>query len=45
MQQDDERKRPQEQPEKTPDTPTDEPKPVPVQGPYVVRSRVQDGAQ
>lgn len=51
MQHDDERPD-LEQPEKTPDTPTDEPKPAPVQdppsepneAPYVVRSRSQDGA-
>jgi general stress protein YciG len=46
MQHDDERPHPQDQPDRTPETPTDEPKPTPVQdppaepdrAPYVVRS-------
>ena len=45
MQHDDERPNPQDQPDRTPETPTDEPKPMPVQdppaepvrAPYVVR--------
>lgn len=51
MPHDDERPRPPEPPEKAPETPTDEPKPAPVQdppaepnrAPYVVRSQRQDG--
>lgn len=46
MQHDDERRRPPEEPDKAPETPTDEPKPAPVQdppaepdrAPYVVRN-------
>ena len=51
MQHDDERPNPQDQPDRAPATPTDEPKPTPVQdppaepdrAPYVVRSQAQDG--
>jgi len=50
MQHDDERPRPAEQPDKAPETPTDEPKPAPVQdppaepdrAPYVVRNHQAD---
>ena len=46
MQHDDERRRPPDEPDKAPETPTDEPKPAPVQdppaepdrAPYVVRN-------